>query len=402
MASTEQIGLNKTWELSLYELHRTPQDAIVDNTEIAVSPRSLHSELMCPICLDMLKKTMTTKECLHRFCSDCIITALRSGNKECPTCRKKLVSKRSLRPDPNFDLLISKIYPSRDEYEAHQERVLAKLNKSHSQAALVNSINEGIKVQLQNRPNRSRKGNDEGSSSNSNDPCQSTAHTSESIQSLLCQPGASQSNIMSTSAIAGFSAGSTSTSTDSHSMPTSSAIANRMASPSPSGRSTPSQPPSPGSSLGKSIGKRPKSTFTSERSEESETSERTDQTDTEGEGPSEPLTLNEIELVFKPHPTEMSGDNPLVKALKENSVRYIKTTANATVDHLHKYLAMRLTLDVDSQLSLTHHLLNFCIFISPSSGQYVQLNGNQTLGQVNDKFWKVNKPLEMFYSWKKT
>lgn len=161
MTSTEQIGLNKTWELSLYELHRTPQDAIVDNTEIAVSPRSLHSELMCPICLDMLKKTMTTKECLHRFCSDCIITALRSGNKECPTCRKKLVSKRSLRPDPNFDLLISKIYPSRDEYEAHQERVLAKLNKSHSQAALVNSINEGIKLQSQNRPNRSRKNNEE-------------------------------------------------------------------------------------------------------------------------------------------------------------------------------------------------------------------------------------------------
>lgn len=143
MTSTEQIGLNKNWELSLYELHRTPQDAITDNTEIAVSPRSLHSELMCPICLDMLKKTMTTKECLHRFCSDCIITALRSGNKECPTCRKKLVSKRSLRPDPNFDLLISKIYPSRDEYEAHQERVLAKINKSHSQAALVNSITEG-------------------------------------------------------------------------------------------------------------------------------------------------------------------------------------------------------------------------------------------------------------------
>ena len=51
----------------------------MDGTEIAVSPRSLHSELMCPICLDMLKNTMTTKECLHRFCSDCIVTALRSG-----------------------------------------------------------------------------------------------------------------------------------------------------------------------------------------------------------------------------------------------------------------------------------------------------------------------------------
>lgn len=71
--------LSKTWELSLYELQRTPQEAITDGLEIAVSPRSLHSELMCPICLDMLKNTMTTKECLHRFCADCIITALRSG-----------------------------------------------------------------------------------------------------------------------------------------------------------------------------------------------------------------------------------------------------------------------------------------------------------------------------------
>lgn len=91
MASAEQVGLNKTWELSLYELHRTPQDAITDNTEIAVSPRSLHSELMCPICLDMLKKTMTTKECLHRFCSDCIITALRSGNKVCASSKIILI-----------------------------------------------------------------------------------------------------------------------------------------------------------------------------------------------------------------------------------------------------------------------------------------------------------------------
>ena len=178
--------------------------------------------------------------------------------------------------------------------------------------------------------------------------------------------------------------------------------ANRSVSPSPSGRSTPSQPPSPGSSVGRSIGKSQKSNITSERSEESETSERTDQTDTEGEGPSEPLTVNEIELVFKPHPTEMSGDNQFVKVLKENSIRYIKTTANATIDHLHKYLAMRLTLAMESQLSQMQHLLHFCIYVSPGSGQYVQLNGNQTLEQVNDKYWKVNKPLEMYYSWKKT
>lgn len=160
MSSDQSNG--KTWQLSLYEKTRKPQEIIVNNEEIAVSPRSLHSELMCPICLDMLKNTMTTKECLHRFCQDCIITALRNGNKECPTCRKKLVSKRALRQgkisirfkfvslfivclpfvficvffvvfvwfvDPNFDDLISKIYPSREDYDALQERTLAKINK---------------------------------------------------------------------------------------------------------------------------------------------------------------------------------------------------------------------------------------------------------------------------------
>lgn len=145
---------SKTWELSLYELHRTPQEAITDNTEIAVSPRSLHSELMCPICLDMLKNTMTTKECLHRFCHNCIITALRSGNKECPTCRKKLVSKRSLRPDPNFDALICKIYPSRDEYEAHQERVLEKLRETITSSSFNQSVEEGLRLQAINRAQR--------------------------------------------------------------------------------------------------------------------------------------------------------------------------------------------------------------------------------------------------------
>ena len=56
----------RSWDLSLYELHRTPQEAITDQTEIAVSAQSLKSELTCPICLDMLTQTMTTKECLHR------------------------------------------------------------------------------------------------------------------------------------------------------------------------------------------------------------------------------------------------------------------------------------------------------------------------------------------------
>lgn len=165
---------------------------------------------------------------------------------------------------------------------------------------------------------------------------------------------------------------------------------------------------------------------TSEKSEDSESNSEMDG-QTEG-GDSNADTEDgtdggdEIELVFKPHPTEMNSENILMKALKENTVRYLKTTSNATVDHLSKYLAMRLSLD--AQLAEpTFKTLTFSIYIAPMPSQLVVLSGNQTLQQVNEKFWKVrnvsmkpkvlgnlnhpsavnfqvNKPLEMFYSCK--
>lgn len=61
---------------------------------------------------------------------------------------------------------------------------------------------------------------------------------------------------------------------------------------------------------------------------------------------------------------------------------------------------MRLTLDLDFP-EIPDSLNNFCIYISPSAGQFVVLNGVQTLDDVNEKYWKVNQPLEMFYSWTK-
>ena len=219
---------------------------------------------------------MTTKECLHRFCSDCIITALRSGNKECPTCRKKLVSKRSLRPDPNFDLLISKIYPSRDEYEAHQERVMAKINKSHSQAALVSSITEGIKLQSQNRPNRKNKIGD-----------------ADSVDSLSSQPSAANQNL----------------STNSVQPPTSTSFGLENQT---SGQQTLNIPCSAPSS---SRTRPPSLSDDSPGSPDSA-------------GSSESLAADQIELVFMPHPTEMLAD-PLMRRLKD-SIRYIKTPDHAT------------------------------------------------------------------------
>lgn len=315
MSCSDSQSSNKTWELSLYELHRTPQEVITDNTEIAVSPRSLHSELMCPICLDMLKSTMTTKECLHRFCQECIITALRSGNKECPTCRKKLVSKRSLRPDPNFDMLISKIYPSRDEYEALQERVLASLSKKHNHA-LAHNIEEGMRIQALNRAQRVRKNAPEETNDNNNNNSSNSNITNAS-------------NTNSNAAVINTPA---SVNENSNSMP---AAPLATSTPVP----TPRQTPTPGSSSDANSSQPRKRLKTLSENESvgsgldqdndndndlaEESTEGTNQ-DVETEGPSE-TSINEIELVFKPYPSDRDDSEP-----SYGQVRYIKTTANAT------------------------------------------------------------------------
>lgn len=418
MSSSDTQATNRTWELSLYEMNRTPQDVITDSTEIAVSPRSLHSELMCPICLDMLKNTMTTKECLHRFCQECIITALRSGNKECPTCRKKLVSKRSLRADPNFDMLIAKIYPSRDEYEAHQERVLAKLNRQHSQA-LAHSIEEGMRMQALNRNQRVRKhGGDENNGSSGPATPAATACVSMPSSGATSNSGG------------GHQVASTATPT----MPTSFSGA-----AAPTASSTvqqqqlqqqtqpqqqqqlqqqqqqqqlqlqqqppPRQTPTPGScsdatnqsstsSMGSSQPrKRPKTQQAATCSNDTESAGgETEETDAED---GDAALNSEIELVFKPQPQMMLEDSSA-------QVRYIKTTANATVDHLSKYLAMRLALDkFEQDASAPRSVGPFTIYIAVTPGQFTPLPGNMTLDQVNEKYWKVNKPLEMYYAHRK-
>jgi len=365
--STEAQASTKTWELSLYERHRTPQEALTDNTEIAVSPRSLHSELMCPICLDMLKNTMTTKECLHRFCYDCIITALRSGNKECPTCRKKLVSKRSLRADPNFDALIAKIYPCRDEYEAHQERVLAKLNK---QILPGDGGGGGVKASL-------KKKNASAGLASAEEPAEAeTAGDDDSTP----PPADATSQSEVDNAFQGLSL---------------------SAQPGPSGAN-----------------KSRLSNMDVDMDDYSEVG-----------SPASTVSVGEMELIFKPHPddvekwrkkreSEMNSRNagtstaPMSPA-PETADRFIRTTGNATVDHLSKYLAMRLALEMKARASsdggeeqsldcdsdvgagAQNYAISIC-FPSDNSTQ-IPLDGNWTLDMVHDRYWKSNRPLEMFY-----
>ncbi|XP_030202213.1 E3 ubiquitin-protein ligase RING2-A [Gadus morhua] len=361
---------SKTWELSLYELHRSPQEAILDSTLVAVSPRSLHSELMCPICLDMLKNTMTTKECLHRFCSECIVTALRSGNKECPTCRKKLVSRRSLRRDANFDALISKIYPSRREYDAHQERVLERLSRLHNKEALSSSIEKGLQEQARSRGQRVKK------------PTQESDNTT-------------------------FSGGEENGDAHSH---LSHDSAHLPQDPSPL-----AQEPAP------FLGPPPQDSAPLEAGPSSKRPRLSDG------GSSPPVveagslprrlregSASEIELVFRPHPQ-------LVSCQEYSQTRYVKTTANATVDHLSKYLALRIALEerrsrqVEEEEAaqeegrgggggggggsiLTDVSEKQYTIYTPTGGQFSTLNGSLTLELVNEKYWKIRKPLELYYA----
>jgi len=115
--------------LTLYEFNREARKPVADDTQTSIQIRNLNIELTCPVCLGILHNTMTVMDCLHRFCSGCISKSLRWGKKECPTCRAKCASMRSLRPDPNFDGIIYQIYPNLDEYEKNKIQSLKKLTK---------------------------------------------------------------------------------------------------------------------------------------------------------------------------------------------------------------------------------------------------------------------------------
>ncbi|XP_027172737.1 putative E3 ubiquitin-protein ligase RING1a [Coffea eugenioides] len=81
---------------------------------------ALRTNVQCPICLGIIKKTRTVMGCLHRFCQECIDKSMRIGNNECPACRIHCSSRRSLRDDLDYDTLIEAIYPDLAEYELEE------------------------------------------------------------------------------------------------------------------------------------------------------------------------------------------------------------------------------------------------------------------------------------------
>jgi hypothetical protein len=133
--------------LTPYEMHRRPREPITDESTTVMPIRILNKDLTCPICLNIIHNTLTVMECLHRFCNACISKSLRTGRKECPTCRIPCMSRRNLRPDPNFDALIKVLYPDLEKYEQQEETMIQQINNEYVAKVMAATVEEGMKRQ---------------------------------------------------------------------------------------------------------------------------------------------------------------------------------------------------------------------------------------------------------------
>eukprot|EP01071_Lankesteria_metandrocarpae_P003288 Lankesteria_metandrocarpae@DN2871_c0_g1_i1.p1 len=69
-------------DLNLYAVMREPRrvpNMGMLSKELLLSKSGLAADLTCPICTSVYRRVMVVKNCLHRFCADCIERWLRSG-----------------------------------------------------------------------------------------------------------------------------------------------------------------------------------------------------------------------------------------------------------------------------------------------------------------------------------
>ncbi|KAI9912951.1 hypothetical protein PsorP6_005850 [Peronosclerospora sorghi] len=152
-------------DCTLFDIYRQPRAPVTDiNATKTLSMRQLNADLTCPICLGIIKETMVVMECLHRFCRECISTAIRHSKRECPSCRIHIPSKRSLRPDTNFDAFIAKVHPNLAEYERHEDQIIEQANRAR---LLNNAYTDRIHMGAEIRRNGGRKNIDDLTSSSS-------------------------------------------------------------------------------------------------------------------------------------------------------------------------------------------------------------------------------------------
>ncbi|GMT36475.1 hypothetical protein PFISCL1PPCAC_27772, partial [Pristionchus fissidentatus] len=93
--------LPKYTPLSLFiEEHK--RVSLRNGRQVTINLTNLGAELSCPICLDILKNSLISKNCGHRFCLSCLMT------ETCPVCSCSLTS-TNMECDREFDKFVQTI-----------------------------------------------------------------------------------------------------------------------------------------------------------------------------------------------------------------------------------------------------------------------------------------------------
>uniref|UniRef100_A0A1I8EDD7 RING-type E3 ubiquitin transferase n=1 Tax=Wuchereria bancrofti TaxID=6293 RepID=A0A1I8EDD7_WUCBA len=93
---------------TLYDKSRKPHTLRSGVDTKAIHFDWISKELECGICEKTIQNTMVVRNCMHRFCADCILQRIHTGARKCPSCHKVLPKKTPLKSDANFDAIINK------------------------------------------------------------------------------------------------------------------------------------------------------------------------------------------------------------------------------------------------------------------------------------------------------
>ncbi|GJQ75386.1 hypothetical protein Trydic_g23562 [Trypoxylus dichotomus] len=123
---------NDTGKVSVNKLQQDQKSQPTNNYTF----EQIENELLCAICTELFIK-VTTLNCSHSFCKDCI-KEWRKRNKKCPICRTEI---KTANPTIVLDNFIGKILKSApDDVRQHHNEVVTARKKSHEGAARTRSI----------------------------------------------------------------------------------------------------------------------------------------------------------------------------------------------------------------------------------------------------------------------
>ncbi|GFH44358.1 hypothetical protein CTEN210_00832 [Chaetoceros tenuissimus] len=83
--------------------------------EEELEKKNFYKDFTCAICLEKLSDPHLLPDCCHRFCGGCIKESIAKGNRQCPSCRERITTKRCLRKDDLMEKLLARMEKLEEE-----------------------------------------------------------------------------------------------------------------------------------------------------------------------------------------------------------------------------------------------------------------------------------------------